>query len=81
MKRPVTPELRKYLLDLVREERSLETLYRASHDGDELRAIRAEWKAAYRQIRESMVAEDLRLRAECRCHQAGGCLRILPATL
>ena len=46
MKCPVTPELRTYLLQLVREERSLEQLYRTEHSADELNAIRAEWKAA-----------------------------------
>ena len=54
---PLTPELRTYLLDLIREERSLEQLYRMGHDIDELRKIRSEWRAAYRRIRKALVAQ------------------------
>jgi hypothetical protein len=77
MKRPNTPELREYLLQLVLEERSLEHLYRMSHNADELRAIRAEWKAAYRTIRESLVLEDSKIRVMTPSRQVPGPVRRL----
>ena len=60
-KRPYSRELRTYLLDLVREERSLEGLYRASHNLEELRQVRAEWKSSYRSIRDAMIVQELRV--------------------
>jgi hypothetical protein len=64
LKRPLSPELRNYLLDLVREERTLEQLYRISHNQDQLRQIRAEWKASYRSIREALIAHERQCRPE-----------------
>lgn len=80
MKRPLTPELRRYLLDLVREERLLERVYRASHSPEDLRAVCTEWKSAYHQVRGALVVEDVRIgltRAQTRC---AGRLEILPVT-
>lgn len=57
-KRPSCPELRKYLVDLLREERSLEQLYRTNHDPVDLATVRAQWKASYRAIRAELEKMD-----------------------
>ena len=59
-KRPCSPKSRGLLLSLVRDERSLEELYRVSHNL-ELREVRAAWKASYRSVRDALIAQELEM--------------------
>ena len=55
MNRPRDIVLRRYLLELVRQQRALEQLYHLSHCDDELRVLRSQWRAAYHDIRRDML--------------------------
>lgn len=63
MKSPRTPELRNYLLDLVREERTLERLYRLSHSPEQIAEVRVQWKASYRSLRDMLALQDSLVRS------------------